>query len=68
MISMDVKRNTNKEPWPDKGIKEGSSINDYNWGYMLISEKGLFHFDLSVRPSYDEIYFVWAQYLKGASK
>lgn len=54
---------TTKEAWPSQGIKQGSAIDDYTWGY-LIQDGSKFTYDDSVRPSDDEILRRWRFYLR----
>lgn len=50
-----------KEPWPGEGIKYDSSINDYTWGYLIVSGEKV-HWDSSIRPTDDEIISRWGGY------
>lgn len=53
-----------KEPWPAEGIREGSRIADYSWGYLHINEQGEPHFDTDTKPTRAEILARWGHYLE----
>ena len=53
-----------RSPWPAEGIREGSTIEDYVWGYLCIDQNGAVSFDDSTQPTNDEILLRWGHYLR----
>ncbi len=54
-----------KEPWPAEGMKLGSSITDYHWGYLTTADDGQFSFEADpvVPPTETAIMARWGFYL-----
>lgn len=56
-----------KHTWPATGIREDTTIEDYDWGYLylyLYPDGRLPEFRLTEKPSEPEIRARWGYYLK----
>ncbi|MAT94181.1 MAG: hypothetical protein CME59_16490 [Halioglobus sp.] len=54
-----------KQPWPATGIREGTSISDYDWGYLYIYADGRqAEFRIDEKPSEREILDRWGHYIR----
>ena len=52
-----------REPWPAQSIHRYRSIDDGDWGYLIVYSDGRFYFDDKVHPSRSEILQRWSHYL-----
>ena len=52
-----------REPWPAQSIHRYHSIDDGDWGYLIVYTDGRFYFDDAVQPSRTEILQRWSHYL-----
>ena len=57
-------REIEKCVWPAAGIRENTSIEDYDWGYLYFFEDGrLPEFSIVEKPTEKEIRERWGHYL-----
>jgi hypothetical protein len=55
-----------KVPWPSEGIRPGTIVEDYTWGYLYLMRTGEAEFDDAESPTNIEIMDRWGHYLEQA--
>ena len=51
--------------WPKNSIEGYQSVDDSEWGYLIVDDQGI-RFDDSIVPSHEEILARWSRYFESA--